>query len=87
MKPEDSLPCSQEAAIGEYFEPDESIEPETKRTHGIPRQRCEENTKVYLKEMLCYNVDWVHFAHSSVQTSDLYERKGIATVLKACKFE
>jgi hypothetical protein len=41
--------------------------PEGNRTLGNPGRRCEDNIKMYLTEVGCKDVDWIHLAHDREQ--------------------
>jgi hypothetical protein len=41
--------------------------PDGRRPLGRPRRRWEDNIKLYLKEVGCDDVDWIHLAQDKVQ--------------------
>jgi hypothetical protein len=43
------------------------MKPEGKRPLGRPRCRCENDIRMYHKEIGCKDVDWIHLAQDKVQ--------------------
>jgi hypothetical protein len=43
------------------------VKPERKRPLGRPRCRWKDNNKIYLKEIGCYDTNWIHLAQERVQ--------------------